>query len=164
MLALGAKTLNVVAVAGITVYYQYNMRHEAVQGHDLAPEVATQTSEASPFADTGHAALILQFYETGADPTIGRELSVRLLAHAGYAGDPTAEPLTGNDGRRVLDTATGRPLVLADYVNYATNHHIYALEDILNFLHTKPGEPDYERGRAAYAGYLEVNQSQTGRS
>lgn len=127
------------------------------EGANMPPEVA-------PYDGIGNAALIVKFYEMGADPEIGRELSVRLLAHAGYTGDPTTEPLTGKEGKRVQDAETGQLLTLADYVNFATEHHFYALEDILNFLHTKPGEPKYEEGREAYAGYLGTNRRQAGRS
>lgn len=120
--------------------------------------------EVAQYGGIGNADLIVKFYEMGADSDIGRELSVRLLAHAGYAGDPTTEPLTGKDGKQVQDSETGKPLTLADYVNFATEHHFYALEGILNFLHTKPGEPEYEEGRAAYVGYLGANRQQSGRT
>lgn len=120
--------------------------------------------EVAPYEGIGNAALIVKFYEMGADPDIGRELSARLLAHAGYIGNPAVEPLTGRDGEQVQDAETSEPLTLADYVNFATQHHFYALEDILNFLHTKPGDPKYEEGRVAYAGYMGTNRQQAGRS
>ncbi len=125
---------------------------------------ANTPPEAAPYSGIGNAALVVKFYEMGADPDIGRELSLRLMAHAGYTGDPVAEPLTGKDGKPVQDAETGQPLTLADYVNFATEHHFYALEGILNFLHTTPGEPEYEEGRAAYSGYLGTNRRQAGRS
>ena len=118
----------------------------------------------APYGGIGNADLIVKFYEMGADSDIGRELSVRLLAHAGYTGDPTVEPLTDKDGEQVQDSESGKLLTLADYVNFATEHHFYALEGILNFLHTMPGEPEYEEGRAAYAGYLDTSRRQAGRS
>ncbi|HSX46245.1 MAG TPA: hypothetical protein VLG27_04585 [Candidatus Saccharimonadia bacterium] len=122
-------------------------------------EQVAQTPEASPFASVSDPELIARFYESGADPAIGRELSVRLLAHARYKGDPTTEPLTHKSGTPVLDEATGQPLTLADYVPYAADHHLWALEQILSFLYTSPGEPEYEDGRAAYAHYTNPSSS-----
>lgn len=125
---------------------------------------ANMPPEADPYRGIENAALVVKFYEMGADPEIGRELSLRLMAHSGYAGDPATEPLIGKDGKPVLDAETGQPLTLADYVNFATEDHFYAVEGILNFLHTKPGEPEYEEGRAAYSVYLDANRRQAGRS
>jgi len=140
-----------------------HMGNEAISGQTLASECTVQSPEVSAYASIDNAALIVKFYEMGADPDIGRELSARLLAHAGYTGDPAAEPLVGKDGKQVQNTETGTPLTLADYVNFATEHHFYALERILNFLYTTPGEPEYIEGRAAYAGYVDANRRQVGK-
>lgn len=106
----------------------------------------------SPYAEFETAALVDRFYETEGDPTIGTELSVRLLGHARFAGDPRTTPLVGRDGAQVQ--VDGRPLVLADYVNYAAQHHFYAVGEILDFLSMKPGTQEYVSTRAAMMGRL----------
>lgn len=128
------------------------MGNETVTGRTL--EAVARQPEVSPYADIDNAALIVQYYEKDLDSDIAKELSVRLLTHAGYTGDPTTEPLIGRDGGQIQDAETGKPLTLADYVRFASEHHFYALEGILDFLYTKPGEPDYEQGRAAYGIYV----------
>lgn len=90
--------------------------------------------------------LIGQFYETKGDPAIGRELSIRLLEHAGLGRGVSDRPLAGRDGRQVV--AGDRPLVLADYVNYAAEHHFAALDEVFNFFLMQEGTPDYEAARA----------------
>jgi hypothetical protein len=134
--------------------------------NDTRGESERQSSHVAPeeakYDKIGSPALIVRFYESGLDQEIGRVLSARLLAHAGYPGDPSTEPLNGRDGKQVEDSDTGKSLTLADYVNYAAEHHFYALEGILDFLHTQPGEADYEKGRAAYEGYIGANRPQAG--
>ena len=147
----------------LAAYYMNHMGHEAVPGHTATHDVSNRPPEGSPYAEISHEDLIVQFYESGADPVIGRELSGRLLTHAGFTGDPTTEPLTGSDGQPVFDATTRKPLMLVDYVPFAADHHLYALEGILSFLYTKPGEPEYESGRAAYAHYMDRNRSQAGK-
>jgi len=118
-----------------------------------APVVAQPTPEVvSPYAELMHAELIDRFYESEGDPAIGTELSVRLFAHAGLEIDPRTAPLLGRDGNPVKQG--DRTLMLADYVNYAAGHHFEALEGILDFLMTKPGDENYDTTRATIAGRL----------
>ncbi len=138
------------------------MSHEL--GQIPALEGLGQSSEVSPFVGLDDANLVVQFFETGRNPAIARELSAQLLRHAGYSGDPTTEPLTGEDGRQLQDTTTGQRLVLADYLGFAGEHHPYALRQILSFLYTEPGDPAYEAGRAAYARYVNPESSQSSSS
>ncbi|HKU18023.1 MAG TPA: hypothetical protein VJP80_02005 [Candidatus Saccharimonadales bacterium] len=107
---------------------------------------------ASPYAGFEHSMLIDRFYETEGDPDIGRELSVRLFAHAGLEGDPRVVPLIGRDGTQVQ--GSDGPLTLADYVNFAARHHIDALEGILSFLMMEPGQEDYVAVRATMLSRL----------
>ena len=96
----------------------------------------------SAYEGIGHDDLIGMFYETMGDPDIGRELSVRLFDHAGLAIDPTSVPLMGRDGLQVDKDGVG--LTLADYINYAADHHFEAVGSILSFLSMKPGDADYQ--------------------
>lgn len=120
------------------------------QGH--GGETVLSPEAASPYAEFGHAELIDRFYATEGDPAIGTELSVRLLAHAGIPVNPRTAPLIGRDGRQVL--LDGKPLALADYVNYAARHHFEAVEGILDFLMLQPGTQDYELKHATMMSRL----------
>lgn len=111
----------------------------------------------SPFAAVEHAALIEKFYETEGDPDIGRELSLRILAHAEFPGNPIATPLIGRDGMPVQQD--GVSLSLADYVNFAVGHHFEAVESILDFLMMQKGSPDYDTMRAAIVARLNASQA-----
>jgi hypothetical protein len=127
------------------------MGYEAGAGQPPAGLEARQPEVVSPYAGIGHEELIDEFYEAdGGDPAIGKELSARLLRHAGFTGDPNTTPLIGRDGTRVVED--GRPLVLADYINFAaaghTEGHLEALDEILGFLDMGPGQQDYESMRA----------------
>ncbi len=108
----------------------------------------------SAYAAYTHDALIDAFYESEGSPEIGRELSTRLFQHAGLTGDPAQEPLIGRDGAQVQHN--NQPLTLADYVNFAADHHFEALEPILDFLMTKPGEHEYETTRAIMLSRLNI--------
>lgn len=121
------------------------------RGTGLSPEVV------SPYAEFEHPALIEAFYETEGNPDIGVELAVRMFAHAGIAEDPRAQPLIGRTGAQI--EVNGKPLTLADYVNYAADNHIDALPGILGFLMTNPGEPDYETMRTTMQDRLEAGRS-----
>nr|MDQ3094129.1 hypothetical protein [bacterium] len=77
---------------------------------------------------------------------------VRIFKHAGFNIDPRTTPLTGKDGAQVI--SEGRPLTLADYVNYAAVHHFEALESILGFLEMQKGNTDYEAMSKAIVGRL----------
>lgn len=140
----------------LTVYYQWYMGSETVHGQTpvFYNEGITAGQEtASPFADESHMSLIGSFYATEGDPTIGRELSARLFAHAGLANDPATLPLIGPDGRQVQG-GDGSPLTLVDYVNYAAVHHPHAIEGILDFLTMQPGQPDYMAVRGTMFDWL----------
>ncbi len=117
-----------------------------------------QALEASPFAAYDHPTLIDKFYESEGDPNIGKELAIRLFAHAGVGtADPNTAPLIGRDGAQVQGEEG--PLVLADYVNYAAVHHFRYVEGILGFLLVHPGEEEYEAGRTAMIARLEGSGS-----
>lgn len=112
--------------------------------------------DASPFAAFSHRALIDRYYETEGSPNVGLELSIRLFRHAGLVGDPTIMPLIGRNGAQVEEG--GRPLMLADYVNFAAKHHFEAVESILDFLTMQPGTQDYDAMRASMVGRLEAGR------
>lgn len=117
---------------------------------DFSPE------SPNPYARYGHEELIGQFYESEGDPAIGEELGVRLYTHAGLAGDPRTIPLIGRGGPQFAEN--GRPLMLSDYVNFAAQRHIEALEEILAFLTMKPGTADYENVRGVMLGRLNAGR------
>jgi hypothetical protein len=123
------------------------MGHESFSGWQ--PETST-------YADLDHIDLIGEFLDKQ-DPEMGRALSVRLFAHADLRVDPYATPLVGRDGKQVEQD--GKSLVLADYVGYAAEHHGDAMEEILGFLLTEPGDKDYDSMRAAISGRLNPNAS-----
>jgi hypothetical protein len=133
------------------------MGHETVQGQVHEPEIGISPEADSPYNTLAHAELIDRFYATEGDPDMGRELSIRLFAHADFADDPMTAPLIGGDGKRVQED--GKPLVLADYINFAAGHHFEALESILDFLMMEPGTPDYETMRATMLGRLNAGSS-----
>jgi hypothetical protein len=135
------------------------MGYETAQGqvHEPEPEIGISPEAASVYDTLAHAELIDQFYVTEGDPDIGRELSVRLFAHADFADDPRTAPLIGGDGAQVQED--GQPLKLADYVNFAARHHFEALESILDFLLMTPGTQDYETMRATMLGRLSPGKS-----
>lgn len=112
----------------------------------LYPNAVSGSSESS---ETGlrnveleHSDLIDRFYESEGDPVIGTELSVRIFQHASFMGDPIVTPLLGGNGEQVIDD--GKPLVLADYINFATKHHPDAVEQILDFLLLEAGTKEFE--------------------
>jgi hypothetical protein len=133
-----------------TVYYL---------GYMWNKEKAGQAPEVSPFADVGDADLIERFFDSEGDPAIGRELSIRLLKHANYVGDPTTEPLL-KEGKPMFDEASQRTLTLADYVYYANKNYFWALEEILDFLYTEPGSSEYQRGLTMYERHNGTSDSQ----
>lgn len=111
----------------------------------------------SPYAQYSHGALIDQYYESeGRDYAIGEELGIRLFEHAGLAGDPRSMPLVGRGGPQFAEN--GRPLMLSDYVNFAAQRHIEALEEILDFLKMEPGTTDYENVRSVMLGRLNAGR------
>jgi len=146
----------VVALKLLTVYHQYYMGHETTSGQPqgYGVEMISSPEAVPPYAELGHADLVDRFYATQGDPVIGRELSIRLFAHADIPIDPGTAPLIGRDGTQIqLD---GRPLTLADYVNYAAGHHLEAVESILNFLMAQPGTQDYEATHATIQSRLNI--------
>lgn len=103
--------------------------------------------------------LINQFFKTKGNPDIGRELSIRYFEHAGFTGDPLTTPLIGRDGKQVQHN--GQLLVLADYVNFAADHHFEALtvpKGVFESLLMEPGTPDYEDMCASVLARLESNK------
>lgn len=123
----------------------------------IAGEAAgSRLPEVSPYAELSHAQLIGQFYETEGDTNIGRELSDRLFRHAGLTIDPNVTPLLGRDGKQIQEG--GASLTLTDYVNYAAGHHFEALEGILDFLLTQPGDGNYEAAQAAMLSRLNAGR------
>lgn len=99
------------------------------------------------YGGVGSLDLIVEFFDSDVDQAIGRELSVRIMEHAGFPGDPDTAPLIGSDGSQI--EKDGNPLTLADYINYAVDHHFEAVESILTFLLMERGSPEYETMRAA---------------
>jgi|GEM_PF-3705847 hypothetical protein len=96
--------------------------------------------------------LIDLFYDTEASPEVSEELSIRLFEHAEFDGDPKSTPLNDQNGVQVVEGNT--PLMLSDYIKYASNHHFYALDGIFEFFNTAPGQPEYEATRASIINRL----------
>ena len=94
-------------------------------------EEVRQGVEIDPYAAMSHEELIGAFVNSQGEPAIGTVISIRTFVHAGFKGDPTTTPLRGRDGRQIEEN--GRPLMLADYHNYAASHHFDYLESILEF-------------------------------
>jgi hypothetical protein len=122
-------------------------------GYEIFPG---QSPEAPTYAELDHIGLISEFLDTQ-DPKMGRALSVRLFAHAELEVDPYTTPLVGRDGVQIEQD--GRPLVLADYVGYAAEHHGQAMETILGFLLTESRDEGYNSMQAAISGRLNPNGS-----
>ncbi len=116
----------------------------------------------NPYTQMDHLELVRAFYQAnGENPVASRELSLRIFKHAeqaGYAGDPATDPLMGRDGNQVQDPDTGAYLMNADYVSYAVKHHRHALEGIVGFLFTQPGDDDYNTGAAIILGRTSTAQ------
>ncbi len=123
-------------------------------GHNSFPQRSPEA--AASYAELSHIDLISEFLEEQ-DPDVGRALSARLFAHADLRVDPYITPLVGRDGKQIEQD--GRSLVLADYVGYAVEHHGDAMEAILGFLLTEPGDGDYETTQAAIVGRLSPSES-----
>jgi hypothetical protein len=153
-----------VALKLLTVYHLMYMEHaeRVVYERQQEVELAGEPLKIiSPYAEIGHRDLIDAFYAEE-DPAVGRELSVRLLAHAGFQGDATTEPLRHANGEQIRDPETGDPLTLADYVNYAAEHHLFALPGILSFLRTTPGDDNYRSGRLTTLSMARISTDSEG--
>lgn len=118
--------------------------------------------EASPngggqFEQMSHDDLVGAFFEVeGADHEMGRELSLRLLDHAGLPRDLGQMPLIDNDGNLVQMNAT--VVTVSDYVNYAAVHHLHAIPGILDFLTTTPGSSEYDAGQTVLTERLKAGR------
>ncbi len=113
------------------------------------------TALEATFESLSDTELIDQFYVSEGNPVIGKELAVRIFAHANFTDDPNTTPLIGRDGKQVVQA--GQPLVLSDYVNFAVTHHFDAVEGILDFLRMKSGTQDYETVRQSVVGRLRAD-------
>lgn len=132
------------------------MLYATKQGNTVSGEPIPAARAESQFDVIAHPELIDIFYETEGDAEVGRELSVRIFEHAGFPADPTTTPLIGRDGKPVQQD--GKGLTLADYVNFAAQHHFEAVESILDFLMMEKQSPNYETMRATILARLNITR------
>jgi hypothetical protein len=130
------------------------MGYETTYGQGQVGEIIAVSPEvASPHEGFTHDELIDAFYAAELnDVNMGTELALRLFAHAELAGEPRATPLIGRNGSQV--EMDGKPLVLADYINFAARRHPQELGGILDFLTMEPGGEDYKAVQETMAGWL----------